>query len=61
MSETPKPACNHEKVFAPFMLCCFPPKREWICSICMEEGVDTVSSFDPNAFYRLKDQKSSGQ
>lgn len=35
--------CEHEKVYAPFVLTSFPAQHPWICKKCGYEGVDRDS------------------
>lgn len=34
----------HNKVYAPTILLCSPPRIEWICSICGKRGQDVVGN-----------------
>lgn len=43
--------CNHQKVYADYILASNPPQTPWICSICGEKGLDRGLLTPPKATY----------
>jgi len=45
--------CDHEKVYANYVLTSNPPQYPWICKKCGEKGIDRGSYYNANAYDEL--------
>jgi len=43
--------CNHDKVYADYVLLTNPPQYPWICRKCGKKDVDIETYYDENESY----------
>lgn len=46
-------SCEHEKVYAPYVLTSNPPQYPWVCKLCGERGTDYGEYYDGGEYERV--------
>jgi hypothetical protein len=55
------PNCNHDKVYADFVLTSNPPRTPWVCSKCLEQGMETGFYIKRPTYQELIERENGGR